>query len=113
MHRILGAIGKARSHRVRAVLARYRHLPVHALPAWSTSSTDDARRQRVRHRVIDYNTQLAQARAAYGSACKFDSNAVFDYQFPLAQLSTWDYFHPNTSGQAKLAQLSYTNTFNW
>ena len=21
--------------------------------------------------------------------------------------------HPNTSGQAKLAQLSYTNTFNW
>jgi lysophospholipase L1-like esterase len=81
--------------------------------AWSTSSTDDARRHRVRQRVIDYNTQLAQACAAYGSACNFDNNAVFDYQFALAQLSTWDYFHPNTSGQAKLAQLSYTNTFNW
>ena len=63
--------------------------------------------------MIDYNAQLAQACAAYGSACNFDNNAVFDYQFSLAQLSTWDYFHPNTSGQAKLAQLSYTNTFNW
>jgi len=81
--------------------------------AWSPSSSDAARRQRVRQRVIDYNTQLAQACAAYGSACKFDNNAVFDYQFSLAQLSTWDYFHPNTSGQAKLAQLSYANTFNW
>jgi lysophospholipase L1-like esterase len=29
--------------------------------AWSTSSTDESRRQRVRQRVIDYNTQLAQA----------------------------------------------------
>ena len=81
--------------------------------AWSTSSTDDARRTRVRQRVIDYNTQLAKACTAYGSACKFDNNAVFNYQFSLSQLSAWDYFHPNTSGQAKLAQLSYTNTFNW
>jgi lysophospholipase L1-like esterase len=81
--------------------------------AWSTSSTDEARRSRVRQRVIDYNTQIAQACTAYGSACKFDNNAVFKYRFSLSQVSTWDYFHPNTSGQAKLAELSYTNTFNW
>ena len=81
--------------------------------AWSTSSSDEARRQRVRQRVIDYNTQLAQACAAYGSTCVFDGNAVFNYKFPLSLVSGWDYFHPNTAGQAKLAAISYTNGFNW
>jgi lysophospholipase L1-like esterase len=81
--------------------------------AWSTSSTDENRRQRVRQRVIDYNTQLAEACAAYGPNCVFDDNAVFGYQFTLSQVSTWDYFHPNTSGQAVLARISYTAGFNW
>jgi lysophospholipase L1-like esterase len=81
--------------------------------AWSTSSTDESRRQRVRQRVVDYNTQLAQACAAYGSNCVFDNNAVFNYQFTLSQVSTWDYFHPNASGQAILASVSYTAGFNW
>ena len=81
--------------------------------AWSTSSSDEARRQRVRQRVIDYNTQLAQACAAYGPRCDFDDNAVFNYKFPLSLVSSWDYFHPNTAGQAKLAEISYTAGFNW
>jgi lysophospholipase L1-like esterase len=81
--------------------------------AWSTSSTDEARRQRVRQRVADYNTQLAQACAAYGPHCDFDDNAVFNYPFALSQISTWDYYHPNTSGQAKLAEISYAAGFNW
>jgi lysophospholipase L1-like esterase len=81
--------------------------------AWSTSSTDEARRQRVRQRVIDYNTQLAQACTAYGTNCDFDDNAVFNYRFSLSQVSGWDYFHPNASGQAALAQISYTAGFNW
>jgi lysophospholipase L1-like esterase len=81
--------------------------------AWSTSSSDEARRQRVRQRVIDFNTQLAQACAAYGPKCDFDDNAVFNYRFTLAHVSGWDYFHPNASGQAKLAEISYTAGFNW
>jgi lysophospholipase L1-like esterase len=81
--------------------------------AWSTSSTDEARRQRVRQRVVDFNTQLAQACAAYGPKCDFDDNAVFNYRFALSQVSGWDYFHPNTSGQATLAEISYTAGFNW
>lgn len=81
--------------------------------AWSTSSTDEARRQRVRQRIIDYNAQLAQACTAYGPRCDFDGNAVFNYSFTLSQISTWDYFHPNTSGQAKLASISYGAGFNW
>ena len=43
------------------------------------------------------------ARAVTG--CVFDGNAVFGYPFSLSQLSTWDYFHPNTSGQAALASV--------
>ncbi|GIH06391.1 lipoprotein [Rhizocola hellebori] len=79
----------------------------------STSAADEDRRNRVRQRVIDYNTQLAQACAAYGPNCDFDDNAVFNYQFVLSQVSTWDYFHPNTSGQAVLAAASYAAGFNW
>lgn len=79
----------------------------------STSSTDTARRLYVRQRVIDYNTQLAQACAAYGANCKFDNDAVFNYPFVLSQISTWDYFHPNPAGQAVLASLSFTNGFTW
>jgi lysophospholipase L1-like esterase len=81
--------------------------------AWSISGADQARRQRVRQRVIDFNTQLAQACAAYGPNCDFDGNAVFNYQFTLSQLSQWDYFHPNVNGQAALAQVSYAAGFNW
>jgi lysophospholipase L1-like esterase len=79
----------------------------------STLQADVDRRNRVRQRNIDYNTQLAQACTAYGASCDFDDNAVFNYPFVLSQVSSWDYFHPNTSGQAVLAQQSYANGFNW
>jgi lysophospholipase L1-like esterase len=79
----------------------------------STAAADEARRDRVRQRVIDFNTQLAQACAAYGPNCAFDGNAIFNYAFSLSQISPWDYFHPNPSGQAVLARVSYQAGFNW
>ncbi|HCT80212.1 MAG TPA: GDSL family lipase [Micromonosporaceae bacterium] len=79
----------------------------------STAQADEDRRNRVRQRVIDFNAQLAQACAAYGSNCDFDGNAIFNYPFVLSQVSSWDYFHPNVSGQAILASVSYANGFNW
>jgi len=79
----------------------------------STAQADVDRRARVRQRVVDFNAQLAQACAAYGSNCLFDNNVVFSYPFALSQVSTWDYFHPNTSGQAVLASASYAAGFNW
>lgn len=79
----------------------------------STAQADVDRRTRVRQRVIDFNTQLAQACAAYGANCAYDNNAVFNYPFALNQLSTWDYFHPNTSGQQVLASASYAAGFGW
>ncbi|MEV4622262.1 SGNH/GDSL hydrolase family protein [Asanoa sp. NPDC049573] len=79
----------------------------------STSAADNARRDRVRQRVVDFNAQLAQACAAYGPNCDFDDNAVFNYPFSFNQVSGWDYFHPNAAGQAALAQASYAAGFNW
>lgn len=79
----------------------------------STAQADVDRRTRVRQRVIDFNAQLAQACAAYGANCAYDNNAVFNYPFALNQLSTWDYFHPNTSGQQVLASASYAAGFGW
>lgn len=79
----------------------------------STAAADEARRDRVRQRVIDYNSELAAACAAYGPNCRFDGNAVFNYPFTLSQVSGWDYFHPNQTGQRVLADLSYRAGFGW
>jgi hypothetical protein len=73
----------------------------------STQSADVTRRAQVRQRVVDYNTVLAQECAAV-TGCVFDGNAVFSYRFSLGQLSTWDYFHPNTSGQAVLSSVTWS-----
>ena len=78
----------------------------------STAQADVDRRDRVKQRVADYNTRIASVCAQY-AMCRFDNNAVYEYPFALSQVSTWDYFHPNTSGQAVLARVSYENTFNW
>jgi lysophospholipase L1-like esterase len=79
----------------------------------STAAVDAARRDRVRQRVVDFNGQIAAACAAYGANCKYDGGAVFGYQFTLSQVSTWDYFHPNATGQTALASISYAAGFGW
>jgi Fe-S cluster biosynthesis and repair protein YggX len=79
----------------------------------STAAADVARRDRVRQRVVDYNSQLAAACAGYGPSCRFDGNAVFNTPFTLGQVSRWDYFHPNASGQRVLAEISYQAGFDW
>jgi lysophospholipase L1-like esterase len=73
----------------------------------STAPVDAQRRDRVRQRVIDYNTQLAQACEAYGPNCAFDHNAVFNYPFTLDHISGWDFFHPNATGQRELAAVTW------
>jgi lysophospholipase L1-like esterase len=79
----------------------------------SMAAADVARRDRVRQRVVDFNTELAEACAAYGPKCRFDGNVVFNFPFTLAQVSGWDYFHPNATGQRMLAEITYRAGFNW
>jgi lysophospholipase L1-like esterase len=76
----------------------------------STAAPDVARRARVRGRVIAFNRVLAQV-CAEQPTCRFDGNAVFSYPFQLSEVSRWDYFHPNGSGQAALARLTYRSGF--
>ena len=80
--------------------------------AWSNFSWDVARRNRVRQRNIDYNTQLAQVCAAY-VMCRFDGNAVFNTPFTRSDVTTRDYFHPSVAGQAKLAAVTWAATFDF
>ncbi|HEX6888792.1 MAG TPA: SGNH/GDSL hydrolase family protein [Candidatus Nanopelagicales bacterium] len=80
--------------------------------AGSTSSTDEARRQRVRQRVVDFNTVLREECAritatAPATSCRDDGGAVFATAFTLKDISTVDYFHPSVAGQAKLAATTY------
>ena len=72
----------------------------------STSTTDAARRARVKQRNIDFNTVLATVCAATAN-CRFDNNAVFNTTFVTTDVSTRDYFHPSLAGQAKLAVTAW------
>jgi lysophospholipase L1-like esterase len=72
----------------------------------STAPADEARRQRVRERIIDYNEVLAAVCVQY-VMCRFDGNAVFDYPFEPRHVSTRDYFHPSLEGQRALAEVTW------
>ena len=78
----------------------------------STDPADEARRERVRQRVVDFNAVLTEV-CAQNLNCKTDGGAVFNYPFVLSQVSGWDYFHPNTSGQAVLAEKTWAAGFGW
>lgn len=70
--------------------------------ATSTDLPNVERRDRVRQRNIDFNTQLAEVCALY-SQCRFDGDALFNETFAPGDVSTLDYFHPSIQGQTKLA----------
>jgi len=91
----------------RAFWAIGRICPSMLANAASVSKSDEARRDRVRERVIAYNEQLGQACAVYGTACRYDGGAVFSFPFTLTHVSGWDYFHPNAEGQKALAQVTF------
>jgi lysophospholipase L1-like esterase len=72
----------------------------------STAPEDEARRKRVRDRIIDYNEELATVCGRY-VMCHFDGNAVFAYPFEPRHVSTRDYFHPSLEGQRALAETTW------
>jgi lysophospholipase L1-like esterase len=69
-----------------------------------------AERQAVRDRSIAFNRVLREECAAFPQ-CRYDDDATFNYQFSRSQVSKLDYFHPSLSGQAALAQLSWTQSW--
>ena len=75
----------------------------------STDQADIDRRLRVAQRNIDFNTVLAEVCALY-QPCRTDGGAVYETDF-LASDVARDYFHPSTSGQAKLAAVSWAHGY--
>lgn len=72
-----------------------------------TSAAAQARRDRVRARVADYNAAMAAACDRHAARCRHDGNAVFDHRFELDDVSTTDYWHPSAKGQATLARVAW------
>jgi lysophospholipase L1-like esterase len=67
-------------------------------------------RLRVLARVQAYNGVLDQVCGLYAN-CRFDGYAVFNYQFTAGHVSKLDYFHPNVSGQATLASITWATSW--
>ncbi|MGW3126195.1 SGNH/GDSL hydrolase family protein [Streptomyces sp. NPDC001076] len=70
------------------------------------TSAATLRRDKVQQRVEDYNKVLEEV-CAKDRRCRFDGGAVYAYRFGTDQLSHWDWFHPSTDGQSKLAAIAY------
>jgi lysophospholipase L1-like esterase len=70
----------------------------------------DADRQAVRDRESAFNQVLANVCSQY-TFCRFDGNATFDYKFSASDVSPLDYFHPSLAGQAKLASITWAESW--
>ena len=78
----------------------------------STAPEDEARRHRVRDRVIAYNGVLADVCALHVQ-CRFDGGAVFSYPFERKHVSKRDYFHPSLAGQRALARVTWAAGYDF
>jgi hypothetical protein len=76
----------------------------------STDADDVARRTAVRQRNVAFNDVLRDTCALY-IQCRFDGYAVFNTVFVASDITGRDYFHPSTSGQAKLASITWAAGF--
>lgn len=77
----------------------------------STAGEDVSRRAAVAKRVDGYNAQLAAACKAYGKRCIYDGGAVHRVRFKLDMVNRVDWFHPDSDGQKKLAEVTYPRRF--
>jgi lysophospholipase L1-like esterase len=78
----------------------------------SNTAANVTRRANVQQRNIDFNTVLAQECAKF-IHCHYDGGAAYALTFAASDVSTLDYFHPNTNGQAKAAATAWTNGPNF
>jgi lysophospholipase L1-like esterase len=81
--------------------------------ATSTARADDRKRHQVAKRIDDYNRQLDRACQVYGEHCRTDGGSVHRIRFTADLMSRYDYFHPNSAGQRKLADATYPRDFTW
>jgi lysophospholipase L1-like esterase len=76
----------------------------------STEPADVERRSAVDARERAFNSALETVCANY-KRCRSDGDAVFDYAFTAADISTRDYFHPSLTGQKNIAAGTWAAGF--
>jgi lysophospholipase L1-like esterase len=76
----------------------------------STEQADADRRAAVDQGERSFNRALETVCATF-KRCLFDGNAVFNYAFTTADISTRDYFHPSLTGQKNLAAGTWAAGF--
>jgi lysophospholipase L1-like esterase len=76
----------------------------------SNSTVDIDRRAKVAERNDKLNGILATVCAAFTN-CKFDDLAVYKTVFAAGDVSTRDYFHPNSNGQKLLACVTWKASY--
>jgi lysophospholipase L1-like esterase len=72
----------------------------------STTTANETRRLNVKKRNEEFNVVLKEVCATY-IHCHYDNGAAFNVEFASSEVSTLDYFHPNTNGQAKAAATEF------
>jgi hypothetical protein len=72
----------------------------------STTTANETRRLNVKKRNEEFNVVLKETCATY-IHCHYDNGAAFSVEFAPSEVSTLDYFHPNTNGQAKAAATEF------
>ena len=72
----------------------------------STTPANETRRLNVKKRNEEFNVVLKEVCATY-IHCHYDNGAAFKVEFAASEVSTLDYFHPNTNGQAKAAATEF------
>ncbi|WP_309123879.1 GDSL-type esterase/lipase family protein [Arthrobacter sp.] len=75
-------------------------------PSMLSGGNTEEQRQLVVTRELAFNRILAQACSRYKN-CRWDNNALYDFNFSASDVSTLDYFHPSLEGQARLAELTW------
>jgi lysophospholipase L1-like esterase len=91
-------------------IARYVWQAAHICQSMLASTNTETERQAVVAREGEFNTALEQVCAQFAN-CRYDDGATYGYSFSSSQVSTLDYFHPNISGQAALARLTWSKSW--
>jgi hypothetical protein len=71
----------------------------------ATSNTEAQRQQVVTQETAD-NSALQVVCSQFAN-CHWDGLAVYNFKFPVADISTVDYFHPNYAGQNAAASVTW------
>ena len=82
----------------------------HICQSMLSPTNTEADRQAVLAREQAFNKVLADVCSEY-TFCRFDGYAVFNYEFSASDVSKLDYFHPSLSGQAKLASVTWEQSW--